>query len=259
LAFNVANFAGATNLADVEHQKKASQTGSSEAGQVGHAISSAVSPPPGFGGGAGAAMGVLSLLTGGSGSSGTQTYNPVIWAWVPVDIAPTYDDAKEKIGDIVKEAVIKTFDPDKKLETKEVVFKGSLFGETHRQVLTMPNCQTIKNDHGVFYEKNCSASVSIDFNLNHSRQFKDQIPAPPFLGINGNVYGPIDVIIREDGMFKEKLHPETPYERLGSANNWIEISKNLPSWIYILMPSIINTEPYILSSGNEYKFGETIN
>src|SRR5687768_3771006 len=63
IALNITRMAGLDGLVDQDDQKFPGATGGVEISDVGYAATSALNPPPGFGGGAGVAMGVLSLFT----------------------------------------------------------------------------------------------------------------------------------------------------------------------------------------------------
>ena len=246
-ALNIVRMAGLEGLSDQDHQALPGPSGGIGIADVGFAASSAVAPPPGFGGGAGIAMGALSLLT-----APPRQIHPAmarhIWAWVPIEIAPTPEAAKAAIDTALRTALRHLVDPEGSLELEErdAVFSPTLAPDSHYPVLVKPGCPPFKDSHHTAFDESCSGSVTAI--IAPLERLQVPHPAPPFVAGAAQVRGPVEIAIRPAGIFRSAL--------TGGDASWTALSSALPPWVFIYLPPSRpeGSAPLVLGSGQALPF-----
>ena len=110
LALNLAEAGGIDGLKDQaltsEDYSRIHSSGADVISDVGWAAANFSAPAPGFSGGWGLGLGLLSMIR----DTDTAAKHRQLVAWMPVDMADTPEEARSKLLDLASEAIRKTFD-----------------------------------------------------------------------------------------------------------------------------------------------------
>ncbi|MCC9620573.1 hypothetical protein LPB41_02615 [Thalassospira sp. MA62] len=247
-ALNVAEMAGLDGLRDVPYQDWNQNNPIGDGLDATYAISNIFSPAPGFGLGGGLAFSALFLLTAGEPPH-PATYNH-IWLWLPEDKVPSAEQGNEYAMDLVYQAVLSTFDPDKSLMEKTRIFKPTFAGNSEHKTLVEPDCPEVHDTHNDSYNLSCSGDLQPKISYYYEDALEYVAPAPVFTKIAGNAYGPVEVSFSATGIFLDQIW------KLNDRNFWIEVSKKLPSsaFIYVAPVRSKSLPPVILNRGQVMLF-----
>lgn len=235
-ALNIWKAAGFDGLADGSPSKA---NGNSLANE-GYAISTAVTPAPGFSSGAGLAFGALSLLTV-SGSAPPAWASRHYFAFRPVDMTG------EQVAELLKAAIVEVAALGPDYSEREGKFAPYLAPATHFRGWVKEGCPTTQSGRTFFYDDACSGRVIVT--AGKPAQPRPPMAAPTFVGSAGSAV-PTTLFITTTGIFKQML----------SERGFIEqLSGRLPRWIFIYLPPEKKHPPVIYRHGTALPFEKPAN
>jgi len=241
-ALNVVRMAGLEGLSDSPAPVPSSH--GTTLADAGFAVSTISNPPPGIGNGGGLALGALSLL--GSLPVERPVYNRHVYAWVPLDLAPSPDDAAQLAKAEFQDALVKAFDPGQALEEREGSFTPTLAPTTRHRVWVRSGCQPFKDRHRDDFDRGCSGAVRVF--VKKPENLRSHQPAPPFLVRFASVRGPIELNVSIEGIFSDWWKDD---------GNVQAVSRHLPAWMFIYVPPRKDgVPPRVLAQGEVLEFRE---
>lgn len=235
-ALNIWKAAGFDGLADGSPAKA---NGNSLANE-GYAISTAVTPAPGFSSGAGLAFGALSLLTA-SGNAPPAWASRHYFGFRPADVTG------EQVAELVKAAILETAALGPDYSEREGKFEPYLAPATHFRGWVKEGCPSTQSGRTFFYDDACSGRVIVT--AANPAQPRPSMAAPAILGGPGSVV-PTTVFVTATGVFKPMLAERGFVEQL---------SGRLPRWLFIYLPPEKEHPPVIYRHGTPLPFEKPIN
>lgn len=190
---------------------------------AGFAVSSAVQPQPGIGSSGGIALGAVSLL--GDLPVERPPFSRHIYAWIPVELAASADDAALLAQRSFQNAFVQEFDPEGALEEREASFTPTLASTTRHRVWLRPGCPSVKDGHRDDFDRSCSGVMHVY--VRGRERLNKAVSAPPFMDGFTQVRGPIELKVAVEGVFKAWWWDD---------RHMAAISRNLPPWMYLYVP-----------------------
>lgn len=220
-ALNIVRAAGLEGVSDTEMPPAVANK--MTMADAGFAVSSAVKPQSGIGSGGGVALGVASLL--GDLPVERPPFSRHVYAWIPVELAASADDAALLAQRSFQNAFVREFDPEGALEEREASFTPTFASTTRHRVWLQPDCPSVKDRHRDDFDRNCSGVVHVY--VRGRERLNKVVLAPPFMNGFTQVRGPIELQVVVEGVFKAWWWDD---------RHMAAISRNLPPWTYLYVP-----------------------
>lgn len=209
----------------------------------GLAIGGYITPPPGFTPGAALGLGLLSWLSTPAAPPPARFTTRTI-AWLPAEAAASRETADAWLTDQFQAAVFRAMRLTGMVQ-RDGVFRPLLGPETKFTVWARPDCPPVTEGRRETYHDSCSGLLNVQLNDAGAERLARLGAPPAVLGLPATDRGPVLVLPKTSGMFRQWL---TPRDHLRA------LSKELPPAFVIYLPPTPAELPAVLHGDEEWQF-----